>query len=251
MFTASLVVPCYNEEIRFNPELFGEFLREHPMISCLFVNDGSTDGTEAILEGFCQNRFNASYINMATNGGKAEAVRMGMLHVLATEARYVGYWDADLATPLDEVLNFLDVFAQKPEIELVTGARVQLLGRDIQRRKVRHYAGRIFATVTSMVLEIPMYDTQCGAKLFKVSKDLTQIFSTRFRSRWIFDVEILVRMRPSINQVYELPLQSWRDVGESKVTSFAFIKAVYELVLIYREKKKQHSYRKDPHSDSP
>ena len=194
---------------------------------------------------------NASYINMPTNVGKAEAVRIGMLQALGTHAQYVGYWDADLATPLDEVLNFLDIFVKKPEIDLVTGARVQLLGRDIQRSKIRHYVGRVFATATSMLLEVPVYDTQCGAKLFKTSKDLMQIFSTPFCSRWIFDVEILVRMGSHIHQVYELPLQSWHDVEQSKVKFFDFIKAIYELVLIYQQKKRVRSHHKSLHSDSP
>jgi glycosyltransferase involved in cell wall biosynthesis len=250
MFKLSLVVPCYNEENRFPKNLFGDFLSKQPTISCLFVNDGSQDATESVLKDFCKTYPNASTISLPRNLGKAEAVRFGMLKLLETDTSYLGYWDSDLATPLDEVVNFLEVFSKRPEIQLVTGARVQLLGRNIRRKKSRHYLGRVFATFASMVLNMPVYDTQCGAKIFRSNKNLIQVFSDSFLSRWIFDVEILARMGPStdvMKQVYEYPLLSWEDVGQSKVRAFDFIKAIYELALIYRLK---HSHRKHLHSDS-
>ncbi len=244
-----LVVPCYNEEERFPTKLFDDFLNHYPTVSCLFVNDGSQDRTENLLKNFCENHVNASYISLPSNVGKAEAVRVGMLKALEGHSLYAGFWDADLATPLDEVERFLDIFSTKPDVQLVTGARVQLLGRNIKRKMLRHYVGRVFATLASYVLQTPIYDTQCGAKIFKVNTELKELFLRPFVSRWIFDVEVLMRMGPRIKHVYELPLQSWQDIGKSKVKFFDFIKASYELVLIYFQKKKYNSHHKDLHFD--
>jgi len=111
------------------------------------------------------------------------------------------------------------------------------------RRAVRHYLGRVFASVVSVVLRLPVYDTQCGAKLFRVTSRLSQVLNEKFLSRWIFDVEILARfialdkgdvsyLRQS---VYEYPLSSWEDVAGSKVGAADFLKALFDIVRIYRK----------------
>src|SRR5204862_482251 len=77
-------------------------------------------------------------------------------------AEVVGYVDADLSTPVAEVARLLDEMEQRG-VAVVMGARVALLGTAIQRRALRHYLGRLFATAASIILGLPVYDTQCGA----------------------------------------------------------------------------------------
>jgi hypothetical protein len=160
-----------------------------------------------------------------------------MLQAFERDSRYAGYWDADLATPLDEIPRFLSVLEDSPGFEVVFGARVQLLGRAIERSSTRHYAGRVFATLASLTLGIPVYDTQCGAKLFRNSSTTRALFAEPFCSNWVFDVEILARMLqgqtrggPRVSDViHELPLRSWTDVAGSKVSALDFPKALAEL----------------------
>jgi glycosyltransferase involved in cell wall biosynthesis len=238
-----LVVPCYNEAKRLDVAAFSGFLREHA-VRMVFVDDGSTDDTLNVLGRLAAEFPDAVYvISMPQNGGKAAAVRHGMLYSLDLPgAEIVGYWDADLATPLDAVLPMAKEFDRGPQIALVMGARVRLLGRDIRRKALRHYLGRIFATAVSNLLDLPIYDSQCGAKLFRVTPELRSVLERPFLSRWIFDVEILYRMmvrdpqgpRGLEHSLVEYPLASWRDVDGSKVKSNDFLTAAVELARIHR-----------------
>jgi putative flippase GtrA len=233
-----LVVPCYNEETRLDAAAFETYLKQEPDVAIVFVNDGSTDQTAALLDRLQQeNPSNAIALHCAKNGGKAEAVRLGLLRALADGAKYIGYWDADLATPLEEVMHFRRVLDERTEIELVLGARIRLLGRDISRHFLRHYLGRVFATGASLCLNLPVYDTQCGAKLLRVGPITHGLLSEPFGSRWIFDVELLARYmaaRGDSNGLYEYALSRWRDVGESKVKPRDFFRSIGDLLRIYR-----------------
>ena len=132
--------------------------------------------------------------------------------------------------------------AARPEVEMVLGSRVQLLGRDIVRRPLRHYLGRVMATLISLALNLPVYDTQCGAKLFRRTAELPALFERPFLTRWLFDVEIIARYllavegsaRAGGRRLYELPLDHWRDVADSKVRPYHFFGALYDLCRIRR-----------------
>ena len=242
MSQAIIVVPCYNEALRFNARAFREFARENHHLRFLFVNDGSTDRTLEVLEDLHRSdRDSFAICDLTANFGKAEAVRQGLLRAYAAEPDYVGYWDADLATPLDAILTFCSLLDSRPDIEMVFGARVSLLGRSVERRILRHYLGRIFATASSLALGIGFYDTQCGAKLFRTSHEIMSLFQSPFSTRWLFDVEIIARLvatrrwsnRKRVDEiVYEFPLHEWRDVAGSKLKPHDFVKAFLELAEI-------------------
>ena len=188
----ALVVPCYNEAARLDPEAFLHFVTTHPGVQLVMVDDGSLDGTWEILERM-RAAAPASIITLrhSPNRGKAEAVRAGILAGLAQRAALVGFVDADLATPLRAIDDFLAVLRDRPAVEFVLGSRVMLLGRDIKRKATRHYFGRVFATAVSFALDLPVYDTQCGAKVLRANAATASLFDVPFRSAWIFDVELI------------------------------------------------------------
>lgn len=241
-----IVVPCYNEEKRLPVAHFEAFLEDGVASSgvVLFVNDGSTDGTLGLLRELCaRHPGRALTLNLPRNAGKAEAVRQGLRHASAMAGVWaVGFWDADLATPLDQIPVFATVLQAHSRIDMVFGARIRLLGHDIQRKAIRHYLGRCFASAASLVLKLPVYDTQCGAKLFRNTPLLERITATPFASRWVFDVEILARFRAQLQEngvniarrVYEQPLPVWRDVDGSKVKASDFLRSFFELLAIRR-----------------
>jgi glycosyltransferase involved in cell wall biosynthesis len=236
----TIVVPCYNEAARLQTDKFIEFLSTHTGVRFLFVNDGSTDETLTLLNKLAEtDPEHILVLDQQPNAGKAEAVRSGML-AKADESSIVGFWDADLATPLDALPEFLTLLRENPEVEMVFGARVRLLGRHVERRPVRHYLGRVFASLVSIMLQLPIYDTQCGAKVFRVSSDLHQVLAQPFETRWIFDVEIIARFlalhrsEPEYRKlaIYEHPLNRWVDIAGSKVKPLDFITSFLDLMRI-------------------
>lgn len=243
MIKCAVVIPCYNEAARLNSAAFIEFARQNPHIHFIFANDGSRDNTSGVLKALAaQIPTQATVLDNTVNQGKAGVVRQGVLHALDnTDAEIVGFWDADLATPLPSILEMLVVLDARPGIWMVFGARVQLLGRQIHRKPQRHYLGRVFATVVSVLLGLPIYDTQCGAKLFRRTPSLRSLFAEPFVSRWIFDVEIISRFMhlpkgtapAPESAIYEFSLPYWRDVDGSKVKPFDFFKAFVDLYRIF------------------
>jgi glycosyltransferase involved in cell wall biosynthesis len=236
-----VVVPCYNEARRLDPDGFLKFLR-HKGVRMLFVDDGSKDETPRILESLSKNMSGrARVLTLKTNRGKAEAVRQGMLAALADGADLVGYYDADLATPPDEMCRLLKVLA-KSSAQAALASRVGLLGTEIMRSATRHYFGRVFATAASMILDLRVYDTQCGAKAFRRSEALHAALAEPFAGRWAFDVELLGRMlafrsgtgRVTASDLVEMPLKAWTDVGGSKLTLSDWPAVAVELARIAR-----------------
>jgi glycosyltransferase involved in cell wall biosynthesis len=239
-----LVVPCFNEAARLRGDAFLAGLEADPDLRLLFVDDGSSDGTAARLTALAQQApARIELVVLAANAGKAEAVRRGMLEALREEPRYVGFWDADLATPLDALPALRRVLDERPEVHCVLGSRIQRLGSTIARSALRHYAGRVIATFASRTLRLPVYDTQCGAKLFRVSPLVFELFTPPFLSRWLFDVEILARLSamaargelaPPTVSAHEVPLVRWTDEPGSKVKPWDFFRALRDLRRIRR-----------------
>lgn len=237
-----IVIPCFNEAARLRSQEIVEFLDATPSVGLVFVDDGSTDTTRSVLEGLRAARPEAAQVvALDNNSGKAEAVRAGMSAALASSPRYVGYWDADLSTPLGQVAEFRTVLDRRSDLLAVVGARIRRLGADVRRHEVRHYLGRVFATLASLTLRLPVYDTQCGAKLFRAGTTTQELFARPFMSRWIFDVEIFARLiaelggpEQAAKVVYEYPLPKWCDVGGSKLSSAHMFAALRDLLKIRR-----------------
>lgn len=244
---ATVVVPCYNEAARFSPDAMARLLALAPGVRLLFVDDGSTDDTRAVLETtVAAHAASMSVLPLPRNQGKAEAVRQGLLLALKEGAEVVGYFDADLSTPVEELARLLALLSER-KVQVIMGARVGLLGYAIDRKASRHYLGRIFATLASLVLELRVYDTQCGAKLFARTPALEAALAVPFLSRWAFDVELLGRLlvgAPGIEPlsaqgILEVPLQAWQDVPGSKLKAPAMVKAASDLAVIATDLKKR------------
>ncbi len=239
-FSTTIVVPCYNEASRLDVGGFLRFANTAPAVQFIMVNDGSTDATQSILARLCSaNPARFEQIDLPHNCGKAEAVRQGLQRALSSRAECVGFWDADLATPLEAIAGFRQVLSTRRDIDIVLGSRIPLLGHNIERHPARALIGRTFARAASAVLGLGVYDTQCGAKLFRASHELAVALARPFLSRWIFDVELIARLAtiratPAAlrRSIYELPLDVWREQPGSKLRARHFALAAVELLQI-------------------
>ncbi len=232
-----VVVPCFNEAERLDGRRLLESALATRSARILFVDDGSTDATAERLDALCRAYPDrAAWMRLERNSGKCEAVRRGLLRAIDEGAEVVGYLDADLSAPPEELARILDEL-DASAADVAMGARVALLGRRIERRLARHLLGRVFATVSSTVLGLPVYDTQCGAKAFRVTPALRDALAEPFLSRWAFDVELIGRLlRPRrgvaptpLDAVIEVPLYEWIHKAGSKLTPFAMVRSAAEL----------------------
>lgn len=221
-----LVVPCFNEVRRLDGDAFIRFLTDQPQCSVCFVDDGSADGTAAVLDGLhARLPGRVQVLKLPANVGKGDAVRQGVRHIGALgRFAFVGYWDADLSTPLAELRAMLAAFELNPDCVLAMGSRFRRLGSNLTRSRLRHALGRMFVMAAGAILELPVHDSQCGAKVFR-AQVVELLFADPFTSPWLFDVELLARLRNHLGRdavrraVVEVPLQAWREVGGSKMSA--------------------------------
>ena len=239
-----VVVPCYNESKRLRQDDFLHYVEQNDDVAFLFANDGSRDNTLEVLQELTAKHERLLMLDIQPNGGKAEAVRKGMLYAAEQyKPDYIAFWDADLATPLEEIEPMVK-WADKG-YDAVMGLRLMRLGARVKRKTMRHYLGRCFATVASMMLKLPVYDTQCGSKLFR-REVVETIFQEQFITRWLFDVELLARYKQrygveqAIQKIYEYPLFQWEDVDGSQLKSRDFFKAPLELMKIRKRYKNKN-----------
>lgn len=239
-----LVIPCYNEFDRIPIDRYLEFLSENIEWTLIFVDDGSQDNTLLKLQELHQVRpRQVVVLRLEKNFGKAEAVRVGMrFGIEQLESRLVGFADADLAAPLEEVLRLEQALERHAHIISALGVRLPLLGRNIHRKRIRAFLGRTFARAASWALRIRIRDTQCGMKLFRNNDALRVALRAPFQSRWVFDVELIKRLLarhesqlPARELLWEQPLDVWKEVPGSRLKPRDFLTVGLDFVRIMRQ----------------
>jgi len=235
----AIIIPCYNEEIRLKKDEISTFLKAHQHLYFYLVNDGSTDKTLDILKTMSEESERCYVLDVQPNQGKAYAVFAGFNEAFKKNYDCIGFWDADLATPLDIIDKFTELL-DSGKYDCIFGCRIQRLGSNIKRKPTRHYLGRFFATLISHILKLHVYDTQCGAKIFRNSEMLRNAFTVPFTTKWVFDVELIAKLQQLYkasdtdfeNKVFEYPLTEWNDIAGSKVKFIDGIAALLDLLKI-------------------
>ncbi|MFT4661800.1 MAG: dolichyl-phosphate beta-glucosyltransferase [Patiriisocius sp.] len=234
-----IIIPCYNEGANFRMKEYTDFIAAHPEVYLCFVNDGSKDNTLETLVSLQKKFLQQIHISHdSINVGKAEAIRRGAMYCEEhVRTDYYAYLDADLAVSLEECLAMKSHLNES--IEFCCASRILKLGSEIKRSRVRFFISRVFATLISELLEIKVYDTQCGCKVFD-RKLIKTLFEQPFVSTWLFDVELFFRIlikydrKNGSEKMLEIPLKRYVDPGDSKVKMSYFFHMFSEMLKIKR-----------------
>lgn len=208
----SIVIPVYNEIKRLPPTLekVQEFLNANfSSWEIIVSDDGSRDGTVRDLEPkFPKVRFLRAYHNR----GKGAAVRRGML---AAKGRRVLFSDADLSTPIHELLPMLERMDSENCDGVIASRGLPESVLELRQPWWREMAGKVFNQIIRPISGLPYSDTQCGFKLFS-RPAARRIFSIARSEGWAFDVEVLVIGRVLGYSVLEQPVH-WINAEGSKI----------------------------------
>lgn len=218
-----IIIPCYNEENRLNKEAFISFVQENKDYHLCFVNDGSKDNTLEVLHKVKRESPNEiSIVDVKRNAGKAAAVRAGVRYLYSRkDIAYFGFIDADLSTDFRDFKDLVKTLKSDQKLSMVFGSR-NSGGQNIKRDFFRNMFSQIVKSFISLILGLPIRDTQCGAKVF--SRGIVPVaYNDVFISKWLFDVEIFLRLKRYLGKqnvmthIFEQPLMRWEHVEDSKL----------------------------------
>ncbi|WP_378178656.1 dolichyl-phosphate beta-glucosyltransferase [Aquimarina sp. SS2-1] len=235
-----IIIPCYNEEKRLNTNAFIEFINQENEYHLCFVNDGSKDNTVGVLKEIQEvNPTKVSIVDIKKNAGKAAAVRAGSRYLYSKgDINYIGFIDADLSTDFEDFGDLLKTLKTNNNLSFVFGSRAKNASDAIEKDKIRAVISKVINILIVLILGLSIKDTQCGAKVFKA--DLVPvIFANSFISRWLFDVEMFIRMKRYFGKaqitkaIFEQPLKRWVHMEDSKLGLKDSLEIPYRLLSIW------------------
>ena len=231
MRSLSIIIPAFNEESRLpgTIEALKRYSGAHSFsfIEIVVVDDGSRDGTAALVERAAAAWPVLRLLKNPGNRGKGYSVRHGMLDA---KGDWVLFSDADLSTPIEEVEKLLAA-VERERADAAIGSRA--LDRSlvtVHQSAMREFSGRFFNLVMRLVARLPFRDTQCGFKLFR-REAAQQVFSRVRIDGFGFDVEALFIARKRGIKSLEVPVR-WANVEGTKVSLANGLNAFADLVRI-------------------
>jgi dolichyl-phosphate beta-glucosyltransferase len=212
----SIVIPAFNEATRIDETLrltLDYLASVSPESEVIVVNDGSTDATSTIARRVLDNaNIKTQLLENFPNRGKGAAVRRGLL---AAQKPIGLFFDADLATPLEELPKIIEPIANN-DVDLAFGSRAldrSLIGHHQPWR--REQGGRVFNLLVRLSAGLPFWDTQCGFKAFRLDV-CRPILEVALIEGFAFDVELLYLAHRAGLRLREIPVR-WNHVEGSKV----------------------------------
>jgi len=189
----SVIIPCYNEEKRIEESVdkIIKYIKSEKLdAELIFVNDGSTDNTQQILNKLNiklteKQRIRNCIISIENNTGKGYALRKG---IRKAKGDIILLCDADLSTPITELGKLMGYINN---YDLVVGSRKNNDSKIMKPQSfLRTFLGKTYSFMSRIILNVPLNDFTCGFKLIKnnVAKKIVKKMSI---NRWAYDSELL------------------------------------------------------------
>jgi glycosyltransferase involved in cell wall biosynthesis len=213
----ALIFPCFNEAHRINVVKLNEFINSVGA-DTFFVDDGSTDrSTQLLTEVKNVSKFKIEVLALEKNIGKTNAIRHGLMYCAEQGYQTALIQDIDLPFSASDVLKSAQKLKES-DSDICSGARVRLAGSPTFRSPLRHWAGRIVATLIYIFYSSDFYDPQSPCKAYKL-KSVIPLLNKPLKTRWFGDIELLRRARKSEQKIKttEFTLEEWKDVPDGKI----------------------------------
>lgn len=199
------IIPVYNDReslVRALPVSVGILSTISPSFEIIVAEDGSTDGSAAIVEAFSRTESRVRLLHSDQRQGRGRALNRA---ILEAQGSIVCYFDVDLATDMQHLPELIG--AIRNGYDMATGSRL-MPDSDIVRTGGREIASRSYNFLVRLFLSSTIFDHQCGFKAFNRERILTIIPTVR-DTHWFWDTELLVRGQRKGCRVKEFAVR-WR-----------------------------------------
>ncbi len=244
--TVHLVVPCFQESTRiasFLKDLRAVFTADS-QTRILLVEDGSGPDEQkdflTVVEPLIRDcPLFAPPLLLPENLGKGGAIYAGW--ATSDTADWLAFVDADGSCSAQETKRLIEVAKQQSEPISIFASRVKMLGHHVERHFKRHLVGRVYATLVSELLNIEVYDSQCGLKIIhgaayrEIAKRLTI-------EGFAFDVDLLVHLLAAGHKIKEEPID-WHDTPGGKIRLLRDSWRMFRDVLKIRRNRRRPIHR--------
>jgi len=242
--TLLLTIPAYQESGRL-PRFLESLLPALETLPASVTVQVVDDGSPAAERDACQTAVNTlrsrfpsvEFLPLPANHGKGGAILAGWRH--RPEADFYAFVDADGAIPAREVRRLVETALTQTAPVTIFSSRIKMLGRTIERTHLRHWVGRIYATLVGVLICPDIYDSQCGFKIVPAAH-FRQIESSMEGHRFAFDVELLAALESRALPIVEVPID-WYDIAGSKVSILRdSVRMAGSIMAIRKKLRKNH-----------
>lgn len=228
MENLSIIIPVYNEKgaIQDTLAFFRDVLEKNPETEVIFVDDGSTDGTQQIMREHLDGRM--KLILHERNKGYGAAIKTG---VKAARHEYVAITDADGSYPNERILEFFHSLLDE-QADMVVGART---GQVVKMGFLRRFPKFVLRRLAEYLSESQIPDLNSGLRV--VRKDLLQKSSKYLPDGFSFTTTLTLFLLSNNHKVLYSPINYYKRMGKSKIKPFRdtmnFLQLIIRTVMFF------------------